>query len=207
MIKPDDIIHVRQPRLSWLERLYLPQILRALATTFKHIFQPRRTVRYPERRRAEYVPRYRGVHRLNRDERGRVKCVACFMCPTICPAQCIHITGGPAPWPDREKYPIKFDIDELRCIYCGMCEEVCPVDAIELTPIYDMVGLSRAEMIFDKEKLLAVFDATKDRKPPKNPRIVGYSIWNPDYQLGPGPGPVPQTPPPSGPVSRPGEEK
>jgi ferredoxin len=76
---------------------------------------------------------YRGVHRLNKDEEGRVKCVACFMCSTACPARCIHIEADEAPWDDREKYPAKFDIDELRCIYCGMCEEACPVDAIELT--------------------------------------------------------------------------
>ena len=76
---------------------------------------------------------YRGVHRLNKDEEGRVKCVACFMCSTACPARCIHIEADEIPWADREKYPAKFDIDELRCIYCGMCEEACPVDAIELT--------------------------------------------------------------------------
>ena len=58
-----------------------------------------------------------------------------------------------------------FVIDELRCIYCGMCEEACPVDAIELTKLYDITGLSREEMIFDKEKLLSVFDVTKDSEP------------------------------------------
>ncbi|MDX1683198.1 MAG: 4Fe-4S binding protein, partial [Phycisphaeraceae bacterium] len=78
---------------------------------------------------------------------------------------CIHIEGDEAPWDDREKYPIKFDLDELRCIYCGMCEEACPVDAIELTPVYDLVGLSRNEMIFDKAKLLSVYDETIDDKP------------------------------------------
>jgi NADH-quinone oxidoreductase subunit I len=46
-----------------------------------------------------------------------------------------------------------------------MCEEACPVDAIELTQTYDVVGLSRQEMIFDKQKLLAVYDATIDGKP------------------------------------------
>ena len=61
---------------------------------------------------------------------------------------------------DREKYPETFVIDELRCIYCGMCEEACPVDAIELTTLYDLTGLSREQMVFDKEKLLSVFDMT-----------------------------------------------
>ena len=56
-------------------------------------------------------------------------------------------------------------IDELRCIYCGMCEEACPVEAIELTGLYDLTGLSREQMIFDKTKLLSVFDATKDHEP------------------------------------------
>jgi NADH-quinone oxidoreductase subunit I len=58
-------------------------------------------------------------------------------------------------------------LDELRCIYCGMCEEACPVDAIELTHIYDMTSETRAEMVFDREKLLKIYDETKDN--PKDP--------------------------------------
>ena len=121
------------------------------------------TVSYPDEEPVIGNPQiYRGVHRLNRDEQGRVKCVACYMCATACPAHCIDIVAAPAPreWKDREKYPETFVIDELRCIYCGMCEEACPVDAIELTTLYDLTGLSREEMVFDKEKLLSVFDQT-----------------------------------------------
>ena len=120
---------------------------------------PKVTVQFPEQQ-PKLPPNYRGVHRLNRDEQGRVKCVACYMCSTACPAHCIDIVAAPSPWPDREKYPETFVIDELRCIYCGMCEEACPVDAIELTTLYDLTGLSREEMMFDKEKLLSVFDET-----------------------------------------------
>jgi NADH-quinone oxidoreductase subunit I len=46
-----------------------------------------------------------------------------------------------------------------------MCEEACPVDAIELTRLYDITGLSREEMIFDKTKLLSVFDLTREAEP------------------------------------------
>lgn len=172
-----DVLIVDQPELSLAERVYLP-ILTGMATTLKHMVQPSRrekiVVKYPEQQRTLRTSNYRGVHRLNRDEQGRVACTGCFMCETACPAHCIHIEASESPWPDREKYPVKFEIDELRCIYCGMCEEACPVDAIELTPDYSLVGRSRAEMVFDKEKLLAVFDATKNAKPRKNPAITGY---------------------------------
>jgi NADH-quinone oxidoreductase subunit I len=46
-----------------------------------------------------------------------------------------------------------------------MCEEACPVDAIELTSLFDLTGASREEMIFDKEKLLSVYDATVEKEP------------------------------------------
>ncbi len=178
-MRDQDVYVVHMPRMGRLEQSFLPEVFKGLGTTLKHIVGsiargPRnKTMCYPEERR-EHIPvedgglnrgNYRGVHRLNRDEEGRVKCVACFMCATACPADCIHIVGEESPWDDREKYPKKFDIDELRCIYCGMCEEACPVDAIEMTPEYDLVGLTRQEMIFDKAKLLSMFDQTIEDKP------------------------------------------
>jgi len=173
-----DIVVVDQQPLTASERLYLPQILGGMKTTLGHMFKKalreRTVVQYPEEQRPLRIETYRGVHRLNRDEKGRVACVACFMCETACPAHCIHIEGAESPWHDREKYPIKFDIDELRCIYCGMCEEACPVDAIELTPEFKLVGRTREELIFDKEKLLMVYDQTKHMKPRKDPPITGY---------------------------------
>jgi len=178
MIRDEDILDIDEPHLSAAERLYLPQILGGMVTTLRHmgktLLDKPMTVQYPEEQRTLRKENYRGVHRLNKDEDGRVACVACFMCSTACPAHCIHIEAGESPWQDREKYPVKFDIDELRCIYCGMCEEACPVDAIELTPQYDLVGRTREEMILGKDELLAIFDETDDGKPRKNPRITGY---------------------------------
>ncbi len=168
---------IEPPTLKWHEKVYVPTILQGLAVTGRHILgvavaSQQVTVQYPEEQHVP-SPNYRGVHRLNKDEQGRVKCVACMLCATACPAHCIDIVGTTAPpeWPDREKYPASFVIDELRCIYCGMCEEACPVEAIELTGLYDITGLSREEMIYDKAKLLSVYDVTRDAEPMKYTQV------------------------------------
>jgi NADH-quinone oxidoreductase subunit I len=164
-IAANEVTWVTEPKIGLVEQLYLPAIIQGLGTTISHSFStlfgsgPPVTQQFPEVR-PKLPPNYRGVHRLNRDEQGRVRCVACYMCSTACPAHCIDIVAAPSPWPDREKYPELFVIDELRCIYCGMCEQACPVDAIELTTLCDLTGMSREEMMFDKEKLLSVFDQT-----------------------------------------------
>lgn len=164
-IAEKDIRWIEPPQIGLMEQLYLPAIMQGIGTTVRHMTRTLLgigkpiTQQYPEVQ-PKLPANYRGVHRLNRDEQGRVKCVACYMCSTACPAHCIDIVAAPSPWTDREKYPETFVIDELRCIYCGMCEQACPVDAIELTTLYDLTGLSREEMMFDKEKLLAVFDKT-----------------------------------------------
>jgi NADH-quinone oxidoreductase subunit I len=167
-IAPADVQWIEEPKMGLAELLYLPAIAQGLGTTIGHIFRRKITEQYPEQE-PNLPANYRGVHRLNRDPDGRVKCVACYMCSTACPAHCIDIVAAPSPWPDREKYPETFVIDELRCIYCGMCEEACPVDAIELTSLYDLTGLSREEMMFDKEKLLSVFDQTAHKPGTKDP--------------------------------------
>ncbi|MFO0014055.1 MAG: NuoI/complex I 23 kDa subunit family protein [Planctomycetota bacterium] len=187
-----------EPKLGVLDALYLPAIASGVATAIRHAVTGKATTRqYPEVE-PEIPPNYRGVHRLNRDEEGRVKCVACYMCQTACPANCIEIIAAPAPkddphWKDRDKYPATFTIDELRCIYCGMCEEACPVDAIELTSIYDLTGLSREEMIFDREKLLSVFDETV--KTGKDPVRTHRGVLGPASETA---STAKQSPPPPG---------
>jgi NADH-quinone oxidoreductase subunit I len=179
-MKADDpnIKWLETPKLGLAERMYVPLFLQGLTTTVRHLTKSLAgkyvTVSYPDEEPQIDNPLiYRGVHRLNKDEQGRVKCVACFLCATACPARCIDIIAEESPWPDREKYPQSFSIDELRCIYCGMCEEACPVDAIELTSLYNLTGRSREEMIFDKEKLLSVYDETKDKEPMQSPQMGG----------------------------------
>ena len=51
----------------------------------------------------------------------------------------------------------------LRCIFCGFCQEVCPEEAIFLMNDYSLTGTSRQEMIYDKDKLLALGGVHQDR--------------------------------------------
>ena len=164
-MQDSDVIVLSEPKLSLGDQFYLPQVAIGLGTTLKHMFKvlsgTHRVIQYPEERRegrpiepgGMELRSYRGVHRLNKDEEGRVKCVACFMCSTACPAHCIHIEAEESPWPDREKYPRKFDIDELRCIYCGMCEEACPEQAIFMSHNYLFTPTDKTQAIHNKAKL------------------------------------------------------
>ena len=43
----------------------------------------------------------------------------------------------------------------------------------ELTSLLDLTGRSREEMVFDKEKLLSVYDQTKDAEPMPSARLGG----------------------------------
>ena len=118
------------------QRIYLPEVIRGLGVTAKHFFAnlfSRKytvTVEYPEQK-LKYPERNRGLHRLMLRDDGHVRCVACMLCPTVCPAHCITIvpeeTGN-----NNEKRPRIFEIDELRCVVCGLCVEACPCDAIRM---------------------------------------------------------------------------
>src|SRR3954465_6050628 len=136
-------------KAPFFQRLYLVEILKGLYITMKNmLFTPAVTIQYPEERR-QYSDRFRGMHYIKATN-GVENCTARMLCPTVCPAECIHIEAGERP--DKEKYPIKFEIDMLRCCFCGMCEEACPKDAIKLSTIYDMSTSKRD--VWDKSFLL-----------------------------------------------------
>ena len=148
---------VHRVRQTWLHAIYLPSIFKGLIVTLRHMFRRKDTMQYPEQKRT-FGPRYRGVPALVKDQDGREKCVACYMCQFVCPPLAINIEAGeyPKSHPRHqiEKYPRRFEINMLRCIYCGLCEEACPEEAIFMSKTYAVTGTSRELMIFDKEKLL-----------------------------------------------------
>jgi NADH-quinone oxidoreductase chain I len=133
-------------------------ILLGLGLTFKNMLQTwfggrAATVQFPEQKRKTST-RYRGIHILTQRMDGTPKCVACYMCATVCPAECIYIEAGERPEKDIEKYPTRFEIDLLRCVYCGFCVDACPEEAIVMSRENDLVGTTRAELIIDRDRLM-----------------------------------------------------
>jgi len=162
----------RREEMTLGEKIYLPEILRGLVVTgtkfWRNLFlhtvhqlglaRDKRaavTVQYPEERK-RYPDAYRGSHRLTLKEDGSVRCTACFLCATACPANCIYIEAGEHPDPNAEKYPVRYEIDTLRCIYCGYCVEACPCDAIRMdTYVHPRIwGYSRLDFVETKETFM-----------------------------------------------------
>jgi NADH-quinone oxidoreductase subunit I len=111
------------------------------------------TIQYPEEKR-KTSGRYRGIHVLTQRLDGSPKCVACYMCATVCPAECIYIEAAERPEKAIEKYPTRFEIDLLRCVYCGFCVDACPEEAIVMSRENDLVGTTREELIIDRDRLM-----------------------------------------------------
>lgn len=144
--------------MTWVERLYLWNIMKGMLITFKHIFKRKPTVSYPEQKRA-FSPVFRGLHILNRDEEGRERCTACGLCAVACPAEAITMEAaerkaGEENLYREEKYAARYEINMLRCIFCGLCEEACPKDAIYLSETFAPANYQRKGFIYGKPDLL-----------------------------------------------------
>ena len=160
----------RKPRyrLPVSQRLYLLAVVKGLAITARHFFRnlfnpgAMPIISYPEKRRG-YSTRFRGLQILTVKKNGEIRCTACMLCATACPAACIHITAGEHPDSKVEKFPIEFNIDMLRCVFCGMCEEACPVDAIRMGPNYELASFDRSDFIYNKEDLMKLGNYTQSK--------------------------------------------
>ncbi|MCK6603504.1 MAG: NADH-quinone oxidoreductase subunit I [Ignavibacteriaceae bacterium] len=154
-------VRKRLKDLTFLERIYLPEIAKGLAQTLGQMFKPHFTMEYPE---VKFQPEgsYRGRPVLVEEEDGSERCVACGLCSRVCPALAIEVQAAET---DREKerYPEKFEINMLRCIFCGLCEEVCPEEAIVMSKDYELAFTNREAAIYGKDKLLVPIAQLQDR--------------------------------------------
>jgi NADH-quinone oxidoreductase subunit I len=153
----------REEKLTWVERLYVPLIVKGLWTTGRHFFRnlggyvkgkpTTFVVQWPEER-VDYADAFRGMPVLVQLENGQPKCVACGLCEFACPTDCITIVPGELEGAGIERYPDVFEIDMSRCMFCGLCEEACPEEAIVMSREVEVASFGREGMLFDKAKLL-----------------------------------------------------
>lgn len=173
----------RREELTLSERLYFIEVIKGVGITSGHLFRnffryllstvglskskkPWATIQYPDEIR-KYEQRYRGRHRLTLNQDGAVRCTACFLCATACPAKCIYIEPAEHGDPNIEKFPSRYEIDTLLCIYCGYCVEACPVDAIRMdTGIHpEIYPTDPRAFIEDKETLMMRSRILEDQGP------------------------------------------
>ena len=83
----------RKKDLSFLERIYIPEILKGLSLTFKNMIRPKFTFEYPEEK---FIPSsaYRGRPVLIEENNGEERCVACGLCSRVCPALAIEVQAA-----------------------------------------------------------------------------------------------------------------
>lgn len=173
----------RRENMTLVERLYIFYIVKGIFHSFTRMVRnlavylsqtvglnkskrPWATIQYPDEMRP-YAPRFRGRHRLTLNEEGSIRCTACFLCATACPAKCIYIESQEHDDASVEKFPKRYEIDTLLCIYCGYCVDACPVDAIRMdTGIHpEIYPPDPRAFIEDKETLMMRSRAIEDVGP------------------------------------------
>ena len=155
-------IVVSDKKMTFMERIYIPAIVKGMSITIRHFFGKKATINYPEQKR-EFSKVYRGQHVLKRDDEGRERCTACGLCAVACPAEAITMVAAERKLGEEhlyreEKYATIYEINMLRCIFCGDCEEACPKEAIFLTDRIVASEYERKPFVYGKDILVEPFD-------------------------------------------------
>lgn len=161
MAQTTNPLRKRKKNLTFWQKIYIPEIAKGLALTFKNMVRPKFTMEYPEEKFIP-PPSYRGRPVLVLEESGEERCVACGLCSRVCPALAIEVQAAETER-EKERYPEKFEINMLRCIFCGLCEEVCPEEAIVMSKDYELAFTNREDAIYGKDKLLTPVSQLQDR--------------------------------------------
>jgi len=139
-----------------IRKILFVDFIKGLRVTLGYTLSPTISERYPDEEKWITYRRFRGVHRLWRDEEGRELCVACELCSKICPTDCITVI----PMEDdtgrgiADRVPLVWDVDLSRCLFCGYCEDACPTRAVRLGREYEYASYDLESTVLHVKELL-----------------------------------------------------
>ncbi len=157
-------VRIRSPTLNLIEKVR-GHVDALITAAFQAIFPGRMTIQYPRERR-DVPDNFRGMIQFDIS-----KCISCFQCSFVCPANAIVMRGAP----DGRYYPC---IDYTRCIFCHFCVDTCPRGALLRTKIHDIAFSSMDEMFATTEELIEPPEMIRE-----DSTVVRYEIKDGDLML------------------------
>lgn len=134
----------------------ISSILIGMSITFRHMFQKKVTIMYPEQK-LQLPERERNRLFVNIDD-----CIGCDQCAKACPVSCIDIetikavpgdivgkTGTTSQGKKKALFVPKFTIDFAKCCYCQLCVFPCPTECIYMTDVFEFSTFSRDGLLYE----------------------------------------------------------
>ena len=148
----------------------IKSLCNGLSVTFRELWTPKITERYPENRKENNVPeRFRGTLVMPHNEKNEHKCIGCGICQMQCPNGTIKVVTEMVETADgkKKKQLVRYEYDHGCCMYCMLCTRACPQGAIEFSNEYE-------GSVFDRKALVKVLNrpGSKCVEKPARPAVA-----------------------------------
>ena len=158
------VIKIEIPKITVSKRI--KDHVDAIITAFKEFVKPSRiTIQFPREKRA-YPDNFRGWIKFD-----ITKCISCFQCSFVCPANAIKMKMAP----NGKYYP---SIDYSKCIFCHFCVDTCTRGALQATKIDEVVTINVDELMFYTENMIEEMEITKEYE-----KLVTYEITEGEVKI------------------------
>ncbi len=135
-------------------------LLTGMKVTGKEFFTKKVTEQYPENRASlKMYDRFRGTLKMNVDENGKLKCIACGLCQLACPNQTIEVVSkmvNDEQTGKNKKVLVKYVYDLGSCMFCQLCVNACPAGAIEFDQAFEHAVFTRSTLIKELDKTATI---------------------------------------------------